>query len=162
MKYRRLTPDELSELQKDFVQFLSANTITGTDWENLKANSPEKAEGLIDLFSDIVFETTLQKVKYLEFKTPKDIKTFHCQENKMVLLGLRITGEASIDFTKNADPQQMLTKIKGTNAELKLYQGEKKYQKKRELELFELMEKGALISKDGFLFKTLEQLRPNT
>ncbi|MEL7221363.1 MAG: DUF6495 family protein, partial [Bacteroidota bacterium] len=82
MKFRRLTLEELNELEQDFVQFLVANTVTGPDWERIKTEQPDKAESLIELFSDIVFEKIIKGVRYLEFKTMDDIKTFQCLEDK--------------------------------------------------------------------------------
>ena len=79
MKYRRLTNDELTELEKEFVRFLASNHITALDWEKLKGHDPKRVESLIEVFSDIVFEKILQGIEYLEFKTPTDIKTFHCE-----------------------------------------------------------------------------------
>lgn len=159
MKYRRLTNEELQEMQPEFIQFLSSNTITADDWEKLKTESPQKVEQLIGIFSDVVFDKVLSKVEYLEFKSPKDIKTFHCQKEKIVLMGLRMQGDTSLDFTESTDPMQMLGQFQGSNAELKLYSAEKAYSKDRQQELFEMLENGALISKDGKLFNTLWELR---
>jgi hypothetical protein len=49
-KYRTLKRDELKILEKDFVQFLVTNGIMANDWELLKIEEPEKAEGLIEMF----------------------------------------------------------------------------------------------------------------
>ena len=35
MKYRRLTNEELAELEKEFVRFLVSNTVTSEDWEKI-------------------------------------------------------------------------------------------------------------------------------
>lgn len=160
MKFRRLDKEELQEMEPEFIRFLAANTITGDDWEKLKAENLEKAEGLIEIFSDIVFENILKKIEYLEIKTPNDLRTFHCEAEKIKMIGLKINGESSVDFTKNQDPTQIMSLLRLSNAKLQLYKGEKSYAKEREVELFELMEQqGALISKDGHLYKTLAQLQ---
>lgn len=160
MKFRRLDQEELSELEPEFIRFLAANTITGDDWEKLKVENLEKAEGLIDIFSDIVFEKILKKIEFLEIKTPSDLRTFHCEAEKIKMIGLKIEGESSVDFTKNQDPTQIMSLLRLSNAKLQLYKGEKTYSKEREVELFELMEQqGALISNDGHLYKTLAQLQ---
>ena len=158
MKYRRLTKEELQELEREFVRFLASNSITAPEWEKLKIEEPEKADGLIDIFSDIVFEQTLKKVRYLELKMPKDLRTFYCLEHKIHMIGILIDGDSTLDFTQNLSPEQMTAQLQLSGAQLKLYQGEKTYQKDREQELFELMQMGALISKDGGMYKTLMQL----
>ncbi len=158
MKYRRLTVEELEQLEQDFIRFLATNSITGEDWVKMKSNNPKKSNEFIDLFSDLIFDRTLKKVEHLEFKTPNDIKLFHCLENKIVMLGLFIEGNSDIDFTKPTNPQSMLDQLKKSSAQLKLYQAEKQFSKQREMELFEMMENGCLISK-GELFRTLQQLK---
>lgn len=159
MKYRRLRPDELEQLEQEFIHFLVANGIPGPDWEKIKASENEKAEELIGLFSDIIFDKTLEQVRYLEFKTPKDIKTFHCLEDKIVLNGLRVEGDTALDLTQTQDPREMLQLLSAGSAKLKLYTAQKAYQPSRKQELFKMMESGALISRDGALFNSLEELK---
>lgn len=159
MKFRRLNAEELKELETEFIRFLASNTVTGDDWEKLKKENPQNANKLIELFSDIVFEKILKDVQYLEFKSPSDLKTFHCGTDKIKLLGLRIEGESTIDFTKNQAPAEMLQLLQASKAKLQLYEGEKAYSKERALELFGMMENGALISKDGNLYKMLNGLK---
>jgi hypothetical protein len=160
MEYRRLQPDELQELEAEFIRFLAANTITGDDWTQLKAEDPAKAEGLIDIFSGIVFEKIVKGVEYLEFKTPLDIKTFHCLPEKIMLNGLQIKGASDLDFTKeDVTPDRMGQLLRDSGAGLQLYTAEKAYQPSREQEIFRMLETGARISRDGLLFKTLEGLK---
>ena len=158
MKFRRLDQEELQELEPEFVEFLSSNTITSDDWQKMKTEKPEKAEGLLDIFSDIVFEKTIRKIEYLEVKTKQDIKIFHCLKEKMELVGLTLEGESTIDFTKSQTPEEMIAQLRSTDARLKLYKAEKPYDDSREIELFQMMEKGCLITNDH-LFKTFMELR---
>lgn len=159
MKYSRLSNTELKELEKDFIQFLAANHVTADDWVKLKEKNSERVEDLIGVFSDIIYEKTLTKLEYLEFKTPYDIKTFHCQSDKMVLMGIAISTESGVDFTKNDSPQEMMQILKKSEAEIQIYTAEKGYNGERETELFQMLQSGCLISKDGNLFKTLQQLK---
>lgn len=161
MKYRRLTNEELQELEKDFVRFLAANTITAEDWVRLKDKEPGKAEELIGVFSDIVFEKSLANAEYLEFKTPKDVKTFHFRMDRVVMNGLKVEGESRLDLTGSASVAEMVEEARRSDARLALYTAEKAYRKDREQEMFALLESGALISRDGLLFKTLEELKTN-
>lgn len=159
MKYRRLRPDELEQLEQEFIHFLVANGIPGPDWEKIKSTDEARTEELIGLFSDIIFDKTLEQVQYLEFKTPRDIKTFHCEENKIILNGLKIEGETTLDLTKTQDPKEMMQLLSSSSAKLKLYTAQKEYHPSRKTELFKMMESGALISRDGTLFKSLEELK---
>ena len=159
MKYRRLSNAELQELEKDFVKFLAATHVTADDWVKLKENDPLKVEELIEIYSDIVYDKTLKNLEYLEFKTPHDIKTFHCQAEKMVLMGIAVPANAGVDFTQDISSQEIMEKLKQAGQDLQIYTAEKAYNGDREKELFQMMESGCLISKDGYLFKTLSTLK---
>ena len=152
MKYRRLTADELANLEKEFINFLVANTITGDDWQRMKGSDPAKAEGLIDIFSDMVFETTLKNVSYLQFATPKDLKIFACGSDNIRLIGLSVPEEHSLNFTQDID-EALLQKYA---TEISIYKAEKNYQPNREQELFRMLEQGCRIT-NGTLFDTLDK-----
>lgn len=159
MKYRRLNLDELKSLEKDFINFLAANSVTGEDWEKLKNEELDKAESLIEIFSDMVFDKTLEKIEYLEQKSAREIRTYHCQADKLIMIGLLIEGETTLDFRHNIAPEQMINQLNQSGAELKLFRGEKAYDTDRKEILFKLMEQGALIAKDGHLYKVFSQLQ---
>ena len=145
VKYRQLTQKELNEFEKEFIDFLVVNGITADEWVNLKSNDKEKAELIIDKFSDVIFESILRKVNYLEFISAKSIKCFQCLKDKMVLVGIDAPKNSNIDFTKS---------IPTNFDDLEVYTTEKSYLKQRELELFNLIESGAQISR-GEWFKKL-------
>lgn len=153
MKYRRLTTIELEKLENRFVQFLVSNTITSDDWSKIKKDEPDKAEKLIDIFSEMMFETSLKKVEYLKFSEPKDFKVFRCGEDTIKLIGLSANENVPVDFTQPFNTQDLMQYLDG----LSIYHSEKKYLNNREQELFRMMETGCLIT-DGHLFGILEKL----
>lgn len=159
MKYRKLNKAELEELETEFIRFLAANTVTGNDWVQLKEKDPQKAQGLIEIFSDLVFDKIIEGINYMELKTPKDYKTFYCPKDKIYLLGLRVEGQTTFDFTKNEDPHEMMARIQNAGAQLQLYSAEKNYQPNREQELFRMLEGGARISKQGEMYKMFRELK---
>lgn len=150
MKYRLLTKAELEELEKEFVEYLVVNGITADDWVKMKAEEVEKADKIIELFSDVVFEGVMRKVQFLDVVTPKSINTFQCLSDKVVLVGLDATEHSPIDFTTQslAEVQQK------AGDQLSVYTSEKNYTKDRESELFEMIQRGGTIS-EGAYFKTL-------
>ena len=158
MKYRRLEIDELKSLEDEFVKFLSSNSIPGDDWEKMKQEKPDLANAFIDDFSDIVLDRTLKNIKYLEFRTPNDIKVFHCMEEKMILLGIMVDGETDLDLTQPFEVQEMIKRLEASNASLKAYRAEKSYSKEREMELFEMIQHGCLVTND-VLYKNIEILQ---
>ncbi len=159
MKYRRLTNAELEELEKEFIRFLATNQINAGDWEKLKEENPVKVEELIQLFSNIVFENIIKNIEFLEFRTPKDIKTFHCQAEKIAMMGLVIEGNSDFDFTKGLSSEQMTHLVRESQSQVSLYSAEKKYKGSREEELFKMLQNGCLISKDGALYRLLSTLK---
>lgn len=150
-KYRLLTLDELKELENEFVNYLILNGIAADDWQKLKTEDVSRAEGIIDLFSDVVFESILRKIEYLEIRVPTEVQTFHCLSEKLVVVGMRSTKETGVDFT---DPDFIKAAAVQPPDALQVYTTEKKYSQEREMELFEMLNAGCVIS-DGKLFKIL-------
>lgn len=158
MKYRRLRTDELADLETEFVRFLAVQSIPADDWEKMKDTDLDKVNLLLDKFSEVVYEKVLANIEYLEFRTPKDIKTFFCPKDKIYLIGLKIEGDSNLDFTKNLSPEEMMTKMRASKAKLQLYRAEKDYKPERDIELFRMLEAGALIDKTGGMYKILEEM----
>ncbi len=155
-KYRPLSLEELQELETEFVNYLILNGIIAEDWEKLKKEEPSKASHIIELFSDMVFETILRKIRFLEFREPKEIRTFQCLDEKLVMVGMKADPSSDADFT---DPSYIQRSAQNASDRLNIYFKEKAYTKTREQELFEMTEAGCLIS-DGKLFKTLSLAIP--
>lgn len=157
-KYRLLTIEELNELEKEFVDFLILNGITADDWEKLKSDEKEKAEDMLVLFSDVIFEGVMRKVRFLEHRTQRDLKTFQCLSDKLVLVGMKAVGNEEVDFTDSRFIQEA---SRNPPANVRLYMSEKKYNREREPELYEMIRMGASIS-DGRLFKVLSLAMADT
>jgi hypothetical protein len=148
-KYRVLSRQELEELEKEFVDYLVVNGITADDWERLKSESPDKAERIVELFSDVVLEDVLRRVRFLEYRTKHYVLCYQCLETKLLLLGMK--GGETADFT---DTQFLQAAMSSSPAGIELIRSEKSYDGPREAELFKLLSAGHEIS-DGALFKAL-------
>lgn len=147
-KYRKLTLGELEELEKEFVDFLIVNGIVAKDWVRIKSNNPEKAEDIVTLFSDAVLEGAMRKIVFLEYRSPQDIKTFQCLEDKIILMGM-CSENTAVDFTDDDFFSQAAIQ---PPKDIQVYTSEKMYAKKREAELFDMIENGCQIS-NGQAFK---------
>ena len=156
MKYRRLTIEELEELEQEFVRFLAANTVTSEDWQAIKTTTPERADQLIDIFSDVVFEKIINKITHLEHRSPQDLKLFECLEDQIKLIGVKVVGVEEVDFTKQQTGDEMLQVFKtAPQGSIKMYSAEKAYKDNdRSKELFGMMQNGCLIAK-GELYETI-------
>ena len=128
MKYRRLTEEELQALEQEFINFLAAAQITGPDWEKMKINEPQVAEELIDAFSDLVYEKVLKNIQLLEYRDEKTLNIFKFEEDKILLLGLRVKEKSEMDLTK---PESFkLNNL--TISSLTVIKTERKYSKSKE------------------------------
>ncbi len=155
MKYRYLTDQELQLLEKDFVYFLVANGIDNDEWVRINSESKEKALEIVGLFSDVVIEKAIENIAYLEYRTAKSLKIFHCKEDTITLIGLDIDEESNLDFTI-ADSAELAIS-EGTDA-IKTYKTKKPYQKSRTEEIYKMMDAGCYIV-DGKFYNTLNHLR---
>ena len=99
MRFRRLTTEELTHLEKEFIEFLVSNTVTAEDWVKLKADSPDNAEELIEMFSDVVLSKVYGKIVLLEKREKNNLLLFKFDGEIVQMLGVS-TNDETIDFTK--------------------------------------------------------------
>lgn len=154
MKYKRLTKEELMELQPEFVNFLASAQITAQDWEKMKQKDSFKAEELIDVFSDMVYENVLGKINYLEYRDNKSLNIYFCSADVIILVGLRVKENSNLDLTRDDVFKQW--NEEAMNA-VNIIKSEKKYLKGRGEEVFELLQNGCFITDDR-LFNTINNL----
>jgi hypothetical protein len=152
MKYKRLTTEELKELQPEFVHFLAAAQITGPDWEKMKKNELPKAEGLIEVFSDMVYDKVMRKIEFLEYREKKTLNIFHCTDEGIILVGLRVNEHSSLDLTADNVFSQW---TESNTSAVNVIKTERVYQKERGIEVFELLQSGCFIT-DERLFNLLK------
>jgi hypothetical protein len=152
--------EELKELESEFIRFLASQSIPADDWEKMKTRQPERAEGLIGIFSDIVFDKILGKVEYLEHRRRQDLRVYKFLNDRIQMLGLVVENAPNFDFERSDSPQEMIARLNATGGRVRLFSGEKKFRKTKEMEAFQLMEEGALISKDDSLYALLSGLQP--
>ncbi len=149
--YRLLNLEELSELEKEFVEFLVLNGITAEDWVKMKEQDTAATEQMIELFSDVVFEGIMRKVSYLEYRAENFVHAFQCLSDKLVLVAMESEDDAAVNFLDSAfieaatinPPEKLIVRTTS-----------KSYSKTRERELFDMIQAGCTIS-DGGLFKAL-------
>ena len=152
MLYRRLTKEEFENMSEDFAIFLASNSIDKKEWDEIKENDVKKADGLLDIFSDLVFEKALSSCKYLERISETEIHTYLFQETQAHMVTIKVKEGVAADFIRDKLSEIFMTLLK--DKQLEVYQGTKKYVEKRELEMFEIMQKGAQFSK-GDLYRSL-------
>lgn len=75
--YRELTIEELKHFEQEFKEFLAVNGIDSELWIEIKKTDNNKVNELIAAFSDVIYNSVLMKMEYVEFATENDIKYFH-------------------------------------------------------------------------------------
>ena len=153
-KYRSLTKEELESMEKEFIDFLVLNGITGDDWEKLKKSNPENAEGICESFSDVVFTKILKACRYIENHSPKHLIAIFCDEKEMHMQALEAPKESTLDFTNQEDFEILKT---APPAGIQRIQSKKKYEREREMEIWEMLNNGFFIA-DQKLYMTLFSL----
>lgn len=157
-KYRILNREELNILEKDFVQFLVTNGITANDWELLKVEEPEKADAMIGVFSDIVFEKALSKIEFLTKTEATAIICIQFLNDRFKMRGLLADADSGVDFTvKEAIQKAILNPPKG----LKVVGDEKPFEKDKHQDIFAFMQQGFEID-NGKFFHALELSQKQT
>ncbi|WP_194850413.1 DUF6495 family protein [Nonlabens antarcticus] len=154
MKYRRLTKEQLEELQPEFINFLATQTITATEWQEIKSNKPEVAEEEIDVFSDLVWEGVLSKAGFLEHISTNTMNLFELREKDMGLISI-IVGDDKIDITTATGYKWLQNNL--LDEEVKIFTAAKAYGEDKNLDKFKLIESGAVITK-GDLFRYFDDL----
>lgn len=154
MKYKRLSNEELQELEAEFVNFLASNQVTAPEWLDLKATHQERVEELISIFSDMVFENVLKKIKYLEHVTRQDWMVFHCKEEGLHMIGIQLSDESGLDLT---DPDFFSQWDQAPDSVgITMYSKEQAYSEEREKVIFQLLESGCTIAEEKLFTMLLE------
>jgi hypothetical protein len=148
-KYRILTKEELKNFETEFVNYLVVNGIAADDWVKMKAEEPEKASKIVELFSDVIMEGVLRKVNFVEIRQKAYVQSIQFMTDAMRMAAISCK-DPKIDL-REID----FSKITASSVELfEIHQGEKKYDEIREQIIFDYVQKGFEVS-DGKLFKSL-------
>jgi len=130
---------------------LAVNGIDADLWKQMKTDDQNKVNQLISSFSDVIYNSVLLKLEYIEFATQNDIKYFYYGKEKAELIGLQSN---EVSFT---NPEEVIKAIEEKKVSIKSYKTSKAYTKKREEELFDMIKNGCQPS-DGKMFKLLSSV----
>ena len=157
MKYRQLTKEQFEGLHEDCARFLASQNIDKKEWDELKKEKPHVAEEEMNVFSDVVWDDVLTKTAYLEHFSPKVVNLFKCEEEEMHRIVIKIDKEINV---LEQEGFEWLLKNPNDDA-IEFLRGSKTYQEERNVELFDLIEKGSNISK-GELYQYFDKLTSNS
>lgn len=154
MKYRQLTKEQFLALHEEFSRFLATQQIDIKEWEVIKKEKPTVAEDELNIFSDLVWEGALAKAEFLEHISEHHINLFKCNSKEMIRIYIQLK-DPSKSFLNATDFKWF--QQNPLHDKIEYFKASKKYSKERNVELFELIEKGSHISK-GELFTAISQL----
>ncbi len=154
MKYCLLTKEQLEALSDDFAKFLASQQVDAKEWEEIKKQKPQVAQEELELFSDLVWEEVLSKIKYIEHISPQELNLFNCGATGMHRLVVK-SSKSDFNFYDETNYQWFLKNL--NHPSLSYFQAQKKYRDSRNTELFEIIKKGGEIGK-GYLYNTILNL----
>ena len=141
LKFRALTPDELSELETEFKQFLIINELYDAEWRNLATKDPHKAQEFIDMFANIVLEKVYNKQPGL-LQIGKDfITVFDFQDDVWNFYHFQTTDPKLL---ADCNPENFINLLQNAWEQLSLHKGSKKSSEHKAEEVYNLICKGAL------------------
>ena len=154
MKYTRLSKEQLEELHPEFINFLATQSITGDEWAQLKQEKPALAEQEIDVFSDLIWEGVLTKVRYLENISELQMHLFELKEKEMRLLSVKVLNP-EIDLRTKVGFGWFKRNFQSDFVEY--LTASKAYSDDKNLDKFNLIRQGASITK-GDLFQWFDDI----
>lgn len=146
MKYRLLNDEELQILEEELKQFLIVNGIDGSIWLEINKNEPQKALGLIQLFSDQVLQCVYEKIEFLEKRSPQDCLIFHIAEYHIDLIAL----QAQSEELNLSDPEGIHQALTTGLKKMSIFKSRKSIQRPREEEIHILLTQGCVHSDKAF------------
>jgi len=133
MKFKRLSQSDLETLSSEFINFLSLNGIDSKSWELIKESNQNYCNQLIEEFSDLIYASSLAKIRYLMKADESFMFLFKmCEVNiEMSIFGITAYINSIDDINSSS--------VTFISKEMK------KYTVDKELEIFNLLESGCTI-----------------
>jgi hypothetical protein len=142
MRFRSLTIDELKELETEFKQFLIINQVYNEEWIEMNKKDLDKANALVDLFSDRVLEKVYSKIDFLEKRDKHTFSVFAVTKTDIETITIQSKNQ-TIELLTNVQIETVLNQHLN---ELEIYCGTKKLSKDKCDEVFALIKEGCSIS----------------
>lgn len=153
MKYRLLTKEQFESLHQEFALFLASQSIDVNEWDEIKEQKPDVALEEMNVFSDIVWEDVLTKTTYVEHFSETSANFFKCEADKIHRIAIKITWDINL-LTQEGFEWLMHNPLDNS---VEIFKGSKSYTSERNSEIFDLIEKGSVIS-NGEIFEYFQTL----
>ena len=157
MEYKRLSKEQFEALHQEFATFLAAYSIDKKEWDLLKVQHLDRADSLLNEFSDLVWNDVLKKNLFVEHFNPKHLFLFECLEEQMNLILVK-TEDNLIDLTSEEGINWLEDNMHSDS--VSVFRSQKKY-KNRKQDIFDLIEKGGRLS-EGVFYKSIASFLSKT
>lgn len=147
MKYRMLTEEERQIFDEDFKYFLISNGVKNEEWLEMNAKSPEKAEKLVELFSDAVLDVVYKKVEFIEYRSENSCMVFRCLKDHIQVISLVAKEGQTVDLST---PEKIHQTLVEAPEKLSVFKTQKPYNQTREEEIHQMLEQGCVNSHRDF------------
>ena len=161
MSKKVLVVDDDPDVRLFSVTVLEENGYTPLEAEDgeaglkmIKEEKPELADKEMEVFSDFVWEKVLSKANYLEHFSADSLNLFKCGEEAIHRIVVKVNKEG-INLLESKDFEWLLDNSKDPRVEY--LKGKKGYSQERNLEIFDLIQKGSVVS-DGKLFEAIHSM----
>ena len=144
--YRCLSDEELRNLELEFKSFLISNNILGEEWALLNKENPEKAKGLVELFSELVFDKIIDSSNFLILKRPQFIHIIKKNNDEIEGIWIKRKSELTNEI-------QITENMELNDNDFECYKGKKKTQNIKK-DWFNFLELG-YVKSDEILWNEL-------
>ncbi len=152
MKYARLSKEQFESLNEKFALFLAAQSIDKIQWDQIKSQNPSLTEELLDLFSDMVWDQSLDKIIYLENRSDHHLFLFKCENARIDLILIKLKEDCPSLMQK--DYKHWLAGHL-SDPRVAIFESSRSFPEDFKGEMFKLMNKGATISQ-GEIYEDLK------
>ena len=152
MKYSRLSKEQFESLHEEFALFLASQSINKQEWDIIKAEHSVFTEELLDLFSDWVWEQSLDKIVYLENRSDHHLFLFKCVATRMDLILIQL--EKYCPSLLQKEYKYWLAKH-FTDPRVSIFESSRIFDENFKEEKFKLIQRGAMIT-DGETYEDLK------
>lgn len=150
IKFRALSKQELLDLETEFKQFLIIHGLHDAEWKALAKSNPKKAQGFIDLFSNIVIEKIYQNAVGLLQTGTDFITVFNFNRDPWEFYYFKSNCANQLGPIESA---RFLEKLNQKDPDFKVQKGTKEVTDQKAQVVHELITKGAQLIDAHFMME---------
>lgn len=141
-----LTSEEMEIFNEDFKHFAIANGVSNEEWLKMVETDPDRAQQLVEIFSDVVLQKVYEKIRYIENRSKESCLVFKLDKEQIELISIN-SQSSEIDLSS---PETIHQALVSSPDKLTFFRAGKNYSKEREAEIHEMITQGCVNSTESF------------